>query len=318
MKRAILIFSTVIIFLALAGFAWAQCPEDPNDNGICDTLYVEPYPSDTLWLGPGPHFVRFPIYVTHDVPDPAIDSGAGFFIPLCYSHTNPSKYCSLSAWWNNTDLYPFPTIDRSIFRHLDGETNWMMALSEEMMDKDWDTRILVLDGTSHFWMSLVPTGTLDQRFGPGSKVLLATMTFKLEDTTTITIDSCFWPPTGRLCFSRSDAVTYIPRHFLPVTQSIAVPGNNCTQPIEVNLPADLSYSDSEQTTCGRGDDYDNTCLGDFDEGEDIIYKLTVTSPVDVDILLDPKGTTWTGLALDYACPPNPFYCHGTRHLLYHD
>jgi len=223
-----LIYGDSLKFLAIDGVgntttwlftAYIVCV-DPNDHGICDTLYKEVWPGDQIFDYPGPDFARVPLHVTHDVPDPLVDSIAGFTIPLCFTHTNTSKYCSLSAYWNNTDLYPYPTIDRSIFRHLDGETNWMMALSERMDGSDWDTRILTLDGTSHFWLSMFPTGQQDQRFEEGSRVLLATMTFKLEDTMTICIDTCFSPPNARLAFTRSDGETYIPRHFFPQCEVI--------------------------------------------------------------------------------------------------
>jgi hypothetical protein len=88
-------------------------------------------------------------------------------------------------------------------------------------------------------------------------------------------------------------------------------GDNCSDPIIVTLPAQLPYNDLNQYTCGRGNDYDATCLGYYDGGEDIIYRLDVTSTVFVDIVLDPKGTTWTGIALDAACPP------GSPCLAYH-
>jgi hypothetical protein len=114
-------------------------------------------------------------------------------------------------------------VDRSIFRHIidDGDTtfNWMMSLSENFPGNEWNTRILDVWG-SHFWMALFPTGLEDQRFGEGSRVLLVTMTFNLQDSTTICIDSCFWPPADRLVFCRSDAVTYVPRHNLPLCQPI--------------------------------------------------------------------------------------------------
>jgi len=85
-------------------------------------------------------------------------------------------------------------------------------------------------------------------------------------------------------------------------------GDDCTDPIVVSLPGSLPYSDLSQTTCGRMDDYDDpdnaTCLYYYDGGEDIIYELDVSSAVDVDITMDPKGTTWSGIALDYECPPD--------------
>jgi hypothetical protein len=81
-------------------------------------------------------------------------------------------------------------------------------------------------------------------------------------------------------------------------------GDDCSNPIPVSIPAALPYTDASQTTCGRIDDYNGiTCLGYYDGGEDIIYKLTVSSATNVDITLDPKGTAWTGVAIDNACPP---------------
>jgi hypothetical protein len=80
-------------------------------------------------------------------------------------------------------------------------------------------------------------------------------------------------------------------------------GDDCSDPIVVNLPGDLPYSDLNQYTCGRNNDYTETCLSGYDGGEDIIYELTVTTAVDVDITMDPKGTAWTGMAIDNACPP---------------
>ncbi|MGB8658095.1 MAG: dockerin type I repeat-containing protein [Candidatus Zixiibacteriota bacterium] len=156
-----------------------------------------------------------------------------FAIPLCYTHTNPSKYCSLSTYWNNVAL-DGPTASRSIFRHLiQGQDtimhNWMMDLFQLGTGNEWDSRFLSLDGTSHFWLALVATGADDQRFGSGSRTLVATMTFKLQDTMEICIDSCFWPPTTRMAFLRSDAQDYIPRHFLPRCDYIGpcYPGISC-------------------------------------------------------------------------------------------
>jgi len=206
----------------------AQCPEQPNDNGLCDTFYVEVYPQDRVNLPHSPIFVRVPIYVTHDIPNPQIDSVAAFIMILCYERTNPTKYCSLNTHWNNTNLYPQPGIDRSVFRHFTEweDTvihNWMMDLAEQEMGLEWDTRVLDLDGTSHFWFALYPTGYQDQMFGEGSRVLMATMTFKVEDTTTICIDTCFWPPAiSPLVFCRCDAVDYCPRHSMPYCFSIEV------------------------------------------------------------------------------------------------
>jgi hypothetical protein len=81
------------------------------------------------------------------------------------------------------------------------DSNWMMTLSEDFLTgRAWDTIIMDLDETSHFWLSLFPTGGTDQRFISGSRILLTTMTFLLEDTMTVCIDTCFWPPAEALKF----------------------------------------------------------------------------------------------------------------------
>ncbi|MHC4498512.1 MAG: DUF7901 domain-containing protein [Planctomycetota bacterium] len=81
-------------------------------------------------------------------------------------------------------------------------------------------------------------------------------------------------------------------------------GDDCNYPVPVELSlADLPYI-STNTTCGRDDDYNDTCLGDYDGGEDIIYEVNVTQAMDVRIILDPCGTISTGIVLDDSCPPD--------------
>ena len=94
------LFSVAIMGLLLLTWSvplTAQCPEAPLDPGICDTLYVEVYPPDTLFSG----FARATIFVTHDVPDPHSDSLGYFTLPLCFTRTNPAKFCSVGWHWNN-------------------------------------------------------------------------------------------------------------------------------------------------------------------------------------------------------------------------
>ena len=79
-------------------------------------------------------------------------------------------------------------------------------------------------------------------------------------------------------------------------------GDNCTDPIIVGVPAATPYSDASQTTCGRGNTYDATCLGSYDGAEDIIYRLDVTVSGLLDITMDPKGTYWTGILFADDCP----------------
>jgi subtilisin-like proprotein convertase family protein len=80
------------------------------------------------------------------------------------------------------------------------------------------------------------------------------------------------------------------------------PGNDCTNPINIVLsPDSLPLVDSD-TTCGRVNDYSDTCLGSYDGGEDIIYAVTVTDPMCVTIAVD-GVLTWVGVAIDTNCPP---------------
>ncbi len=81
----------------------------------------------------------------------------------------------------------------------------------------------------------------------------------------------------------------------------AQPGDNCENPLYITLPAEMPYADNN-TTCGRIDDYDATGLGYYDSGEDIIYEVTVTEAVTVDITLDPLVTTYSGFSIAALCP----------------
>ncbi|MCD6162118.1 MAG: cell envelope integrity protein TolA [candidate division Zixibacteria bacterium] len=80
-------------------------------------------------------------------------------------------------------------------------------------------------------------------------------------------------------------------------------GDDCTDPVTVTIPADFPYTDTN-TTCGRVDDYSETCLGYYDGGEDIIYEITVTTDTWIGYTFDPMGTTYGGLAIDDNCPPD--------------
>ncbi|MGB2769482.1 MAG: hypothetical protein WBC88_07125, partial [Candidatus Zixiibacteriota bacterium] len=141
--------SLVLIGLALGmllfpGQSWAACPEHPNDNGECDTLYVEIWPGDDQIIPPGPHFVRFPLRVTNDIPNPVLDSIAGFVIPLCFTSSNANANAIIDPErnkcgsedlirWGHPGAYD---LNNSIFRDLPSmedpqELNWMMRLSDE-------------------------------------------------------------------------------------------------------------------------------------------------------------------------------------------
>jgi hypothetical protein len=153
-------------------------------------------------------------------------------IPLRYTSSNPAhvtidpnrNLCgpeNMRPWMHNI-LYD---LNLCIFHHLPSmedpqEHNWMMDLSGMGGGQEWDNRELQLNVPGEFRLALVAVGAEDQRFPEGNRVLMATMTFTVDDTMTICLDSCFWPPSGHLTFGRGDAQTYVPRHNLPYCFSV--------------------------------------------------------------------------------------------------
>ncbi|KPL00797.1 MAG: hypothetical protein AMJ91_03235 [candidate division Zixibacteria bacterium SM23_73_3] len=210
MKKNLLVLTTTIILFGLTGFAWGQ------DPGIPDTLYVICY--DSCHVSPPPWEVHFLLLVTHDVPDPAQDSVSGIIIPLKVTHTNPTAYCSLTSE-RNTMSYSDSV--NSIFRHFGGRENYMMSLYENGLGEDWGTKVLNLT-EDDFWLSVAASGQNDQLWGPGSQVLLVTMTLLVEDTMTVCIDTNSFPGVLDLQFAAGilPTYTYIPQHNMPVCAKI--------------------------------------------------------------------------------------------------
>lgn len=81
-----------------------------------------------------------------------------------------------------------------------------------------------------------------------------------------------------------------------------VPGSNCNSPIIVELPIQSPAIFEDQTSCGMVNAYNQTCLGNYDSGQDVIYKLEITEPGILDVEFDPSGTLRTGIALFDDCP----------------
>ena len=201
MKRDFLIF-LVLLLCVMGTKAWGYCPQDSLDRGNCDTLYLETWNDDVA--GTGDHYVRVPFYLTADaIAD--FDRISAFVVPVCYTHTNPTMYCSVTTYMNRI-LWSSSNLPRSIFRHLpdnDNPTvhNFMMDLYDLGEGQEWDNLILDLDGTSHFWLTAI-AGTEDTTYlGPEERTLIFTMTMRLQDTMTICIDTCFWPPSSHLAFT---------------------------------------------------------------------------------------------------------------------
>ncbi|MDO9171535.1 MAG: hypothetical protein Q7W29_06860, partial [bacterium] len=102
-----------------------------------------------------------------------------------------------------------------------------------------------------------------------------------------------------------DEALHGPTAYVPETVGPAlVVGQDCTQPIVISsLPANLTG----QTNCGMGNTYSATCLGSYDGGEDVMYRLDLAVETTVDIVLT-TTSTWTGMLLDNNCPPDASGC----------
>ncbi|MDY0110338.1 MAG: hypothetical protein RBT60_10415 [Candidatus Krumholzibacteria bacterium] len=89
---------------------------------------------------------------------------------------------------------------------------------------------------------------------------------------------------------------YVPR----VEEAGRALGDDCSDPIIIDS---VPYSGTGFTTCGHGNNYADTCLGYYDGGEDIMFRLDIAEEVTIDIVMDPLGTGWTGILIDDECPP---------------
>jgi hypothetical protein len=263
----LLMAALVLIF---SNSSWGQFPCNPGDSvdiccgadsgylgysrdlGICDTLYVVPWSetdtcfivgSDTICINnPGenfPCFLHVPLLVTHDSNTFyweygnkwVQDSITGFVVPLAWSRTNPTVYCSLSAYWNENVMTPYdPRFPRSVWRHFhpsELDSNRMAWLASQGLE--WLAILNVTSDSSwyyyggdslfappHMWMALLVTEETDRRWWEGDRTLLATLTFRIADSMHICIDSTWWPPASNLGFIRYDAKRYFPRDNLPL------------------------------------------------------------------------------------------------------
>jgi len=209
MKTIILILTVGLMFFGLNSFALAQ------DSGIPDTLYFVCH--DPIKLTPPPWEVHFSLLVTNDVPQP-VDSITVFQIPIMFSHTNPAAYCSLTSRLNT--VYPYSDTINNIFRHFGGKRNRIMDMYEND-GRGWGcTAFNPSSNVNPDWFSLqaICCGTTDgqdQAWGEGSKILLATFTFQIQDTMTITFDTIDVWGWLHLDFLRKDAISWVPQHSFP-------------------------------------------------------------------------------------------------------
>jgi hypothetical protein len=244
------------------------------DLGFCDTFHVVPWPeTDTCFIAcdfmgqcdttcinnPGedfPCFLYVPLLVTHDSntfwweteSKWVQDSISALTIPLVWTRTNPSAYCSLSSYWNEDAMITFdPRFPRSIWRHFhpsEFDSNRMAWLAGQFQGLEWSVAALHLASDSSWfyyqndsvftpprmWMGLIPSSPTNRRWWEGERTLLATLTFRIEDTMHVCLDTTWWPPGNHLTFCRRDARLYFPRHDLPLCVRVGPSPHLVTSP----------------------------------------------------------------------------------------
>jgi hypothetical protein len=206
--------------------------------------------TDTICINnPGSHFpcfVYLNLLVTHDSntfwwenpPNSkwVQDSISSIVVPLGWTRTNQAQYCSLSTYWNentvDADEYPPGLYPRRIWRNfppLGGDSINLMGKLK------WNTMIVGLSSDSvqvsgawtppHAFITLI-AGQNRKKWSQQKDTLLATLTFRVEDTMTICIDTTSIPPGyGTIQFVRYDAGSYIPRSKMPFGIRVASDGS---------------------------------------------------------------------------------------------
>jgi hypothetical protein len=95
-------------------------------------------------------------------------------------------------------------------------------------------------------------------------------------------------------------------------ETLSGPGDDCDDPAVVTLSHANLPCAVLGTTCGHGNDYTNTCLGEWDGGEDYICEVHVIEDMVIEIMMNAFDTGWTGVAIDDVCPPGyPCLASGT-------
>jgi hypothetical protein len=268
--KILLLGVALIFVFVLTGICWAQCPEDPSDLGYCDTLHVIPWPTtdtciiydypnadpphtDTICINnPGekfPCFLYVNLLVTHDsntfyweaASKWVQDSIAAMVVPLGWTRTNQAKYCSLSTYWNENTVaddpeepgYPYPRRIWRKFPPLGSDSiNFMDRLKWNTMIVDMSSDSVLYNGVMvppHVFMSLI-AGATKKKWFQEKDTLLATLTYRIEDTMHICIDSTFYPPSGNLAFVRYDSPNYVPRNKMPLCIWVGPPRIDVTSP----------------------------------------------------------------------------------------
>lgn len=218
---------------------------------------------------------------------------------------------NVSFWWNMSYYWgvsPYDNYNLELWISTDGGSTWPTKL--------WDESA---QGVFTTWVWYQATVSLASYVGQANVKL--GFRYVGNDGAQGSLDDIYVnddaPPTGRCCYNAGadckdntaaecSAIGGTWDGALTCATPCPVPGvgDNCANPIIVNIDTQLPYADLSQYTCGRVSDYAGmTCLGSYDGGEDIIYRLDVATAINVNVTLDPKGTLWTGFAIGTSCPP---------------
>ena len=220
-----------------SGLSWAQCPEDPVDLGYCDTLHIFPWSwTDTFYVSGDTHCVNDPgdvfpclfyvsLLITHDSNTFfwesehmwVQDSLYGFRIPLTWDRTNPAAYCSLREDLNRDDIWSvlFPT---SIWRDFAGLENRVKYLAWNycLLPPCWRDAYADIQNEEPYHVFIEAIQDFGKLWWEGERILFATLTFLVDDTMTVCIDTTLWPPDKHLMFWRYTVQTYCPRDNMPL------------------------------------------------------------------------------------------------------
>jgi hypothetical protein len=171
MKRNLTLLAVmVVVLLFFRDQDWAACPQDPNDLGICDTLYVETFYCDQAYEGSGGYdSVRVPIWVTHDsntfwyVDRWVQDSISTFVLYLKFWKVGCADsviFPRYSNWNNNQMSRTDPKFPRSMFRDITCEGTTYLNRFTDMYDlgaDPWGVSIDVIShDPGHIFLALIP------------------------------------------------------------------------------------------------------------------------------------------------------------------
>ncbi len=241
--------------------------------------------------------------------DPTLAAQDEWLITPAMDFSTATASLKVEFWWNMSYYWgvsPFDNYDLELWISTDGGSTWPTKLWDETGEGVF---------TNFTWYQ----ETVDLSGYVGQTNVKLRWRYVGADGAQAIIDDISvndnTAPIGRCCYSGTCAdntaaacATLGGTWDGALTCATACPvvtaGDNCANPMNVTLPAQLPYTSASQTTCGRLDDYNATCLGSYDGGEDMVYFIKVTSPVTVNITLNPKGTTYSGFAIDMptACP----------------